>query len=219
MGLGAYLADPAVFPASVVISHDDDFVVIHDKYPKATVHALILPRSSRYQLMHPFEALADLDLLAKVRGQVVRVKALVASELQRRLGSFSAAEAARQAVLNGKTEPTDASGLPSGRGWASEVRCGIHAVPSMRHLHIHVFSRDMHSPALRHRKHYNSFNTPFLVDIDDFPLSQDDPRRDTKREGYLAWDLKCWRCGRNYVSKFKELKEHLESEFEAWKRQ
>ncbi|OAQ98258.1 hypothetical protein LLEC1_00782, partial [Akanthomyces lecanii] len=41
MGLGAYLGDPSAFSASVVIAHTPDFVVLHDKFPKATVHALI----------------------------------------------------------------------------------------------------------------------------------------------------------------------------------
>ena len=87
----------------------------------------------------------------------------------------------------------------------------------MSHLHIHVFTRDMHSPSLKHRKHYNSFNTPFLVDVADFPLRDDDPRRDTKEEGYLRRDLKCWRCGKNFGNQFQKLKEHLEREFEEWK--
>ncbi len=218
MGLGAYLGDPAAFPASVVIAHSPDFVVIHDRFPKATVHTLVLPRSPAANLLHPFDALADPALLAAVRAQVAQTKRLVAAELQRQLGRYSAAEAARQAVLDGEdvTEETD---LPRGRDWAAEVLCGVHAVPSMSHVHVHVLSRDMRSAKVKHRKHYNSFTTPFLVDIDDFPLAEDDPRRDTRREGYLRRDLVCWRCGRNFGSKFAELKEHLEEEFDAWKRE
>lgn len=218
MGLGAYLGDPAAFPASVVIAHDDDFVVIHDKFPKATVHALILPRSPAVNLQHPFEALADPVFLAKVKAQAVKTKALVAAELQRQLGKYSRQEASRQAVLNGEVE-AEGDTLPEGRDWAAEVRCGVHAVPSMSHVHIHVLSRDMHSGKLKHRKHYNSFNTPFLVDIEDFPLRGDDPRRNTRHEGYMQWDLRCWRCGRNFGNKFAQLKEHLEKEFDEWKRE
>ncbi|KAJ6789585.1 hypothetical protein PWT90_07420 [Aphanocladium album] len=228
MGLGAYLGDPAAFPASVVIAHDDDFVVIHDKFPKATVHTLILPRSPAVNLKHPFDALADPTLLAKVKAQVVRTKALVAAELQRRLGRFSATEAARQAVLDGdvevevgeEEEGREGGGeLPEGRDWEAEVICGVHAVPSMSHVHIHVLSRDMRSEKVKRRNHYNSFTTPFLVNIDDFPLAQDDPRRDTKHEGYMHWDMKCWRCGRNFGNKFAQLKQHLEEEFDEWKRE
>ncbi|KAM0670555.1 hypothetical protein MY8738_000798 [Beauveria namnaoensis] len=231
MGLGAYLAEPSAFPASVVVAHDADFVVIRDKFPKATVHTLILPRSSAINLQHPFDALADPTLLAHVRVQVARTRALVAAELQRQLGRFSRAEAARQAVLDGEEAAVQGQGgggggggggemmLPPGRDWAAEVICGVHAVPSMSHVHVHVLSRDMHSHKMKHRKHYNSFVTPFLVDIDDFPLAGDDPRRDTRREGYLNWDLRCWRCERNFGNKFAQLKEHLEQEFDEWKRE
>lgn len=219
MGLGAYLDDPASFPASIVIAHDDDFVVIHDKFPKATVHTLILPRSSKYNLKHPFDAFDDPELLAKVKAQVKTVKSMVAAELQRKLGSYSEAERDRQAVLDGKVDLQPGQDLPKGRDWTKEIKVGVHAVPSMTHLHVHVLSRDMHSESLKHRKHYNSFVTEFLVDIEDFPLPQDDPRRRTKEEGYLARDLCCWRCGKNFGAQFKRLKEHLDGEFDKWKRE
>ncbi|ODA81742.1 hypothetical protein RJ55_00245 [Drechmeria coniospora] len=215
MGLGAYLGDPGSLPASVVIYHNDDFVAIRDKFPKATVHALILPRSSQMSMRHPFDALADEVFLGRVRREAVRLGALVASELQRRLGPDSRADEPRQAVLRGDAEPP----LPPGRDWGADVRCGVHAVPSMRHLHVHVLSRDMHSPALRHRNHYNSFNTPFFVDLADFPLAEDDPRRDPQRMAYLRRDLCCWRCGRNFGNQFKRLTEHLEEEYNAWRRE
>ncbi|KAL7903582.1 hypothetical protein HDV64DRAFT_239268 [Trichoderma sp. TUCIM 5745] len=234
MALGAYIADPESYPASVVIYHNADFVVIHDKFPKATVHTLLLPRSPRHSLLHPFEALKDEQFLAKVRIEVEKLKVLAAGELQRRLGMFSRADAAREAVLNGEAEVLDDEEqrmteggkdarnepkLPSGRDWAAEIKCGVHAVPSMGHLHIHVLSRDMHSPAMKHRKHYNSFNTPFLVDVADFPLESDHLRRAPGEEGFMRRDLVCWRCGANFGNRFKELKEHLEKEFDEWKRE
>ncbi|KFA75470.1 hypothetical protein S40288_01240 [Stachybotrys chartarum IBT 40288] len=221
MGLGEYLPRPETFPSSVVLYHDDDFVAIRDKFPKATIHTLLLPRSRAHNLQHPFDALdGDPAFLAAVRAGAARLKRLVAAELQRTLGRCSAADAARQAVLDGAAEPLGEDGaLPPGRDWEAEVVCGVHAVPSMSHLHVHVLSRDMHSPAMRHRKHYNSFVTPFLVDLADFPLSADDPRRDTRTHGYLRRDLKCWRCGRNFGNQFQRLKEHLEEEFHAWKKQ
>ncbi|KAF7550912.1 hypothetical protein G7046_g7872 [Stylonectria norvegica] len=216
MGLGAYLVDPASFPPSRVIYHDDEFVAINDKFPKATIHTLLIPRSSKYNLLHPFDAFEDAAFLAQVQAETAKLKKLVAKELERRLGPYSSSDAARQAVLNGET---DAGELPSGRDWEAEVKCGVHAVPSMSHLHVHVLSRDMHSDSVKHRKHYNSFNTPFLVDVADFPLARNDPRRHTSEERYLKWDMKCWRCGRDFGNQFKRLKEHLDEEFEEWKRQ
>ncbi|PTB62863.1 HIT-like protein [Trichoderma citrinoviride] len=222
MALGAYIDAPESFPPSVVIYHNADFVVIHDRFPKATVHILLLPRSPQHRLLHPFEALQDVEFLGKVRAETERLKVLAAGELQRRLGRFSRADARREAVLNGEEEEADLPQLPRGRNWLAEIRCGVHAVPSMGHMHVHVFSRDMHSPCMKHRKHYNSFNTPFLVDIADFPLAREDVGRgrgDAREQGFMKRDLVCWRCGRNFGNRFKELKGHLEDEFEQWKRE
>lgn len=108
--------------------------------------------------------------------------------------------------------------MPPGRDYAKDVRAGIHSGPSMAHLHIHVVSIDSHSVCVKHRKHYNSFHTPFFIDVEDFPLGEDDERRHPGREGYLKRELVCWRCGKGFGSGFKALKEHLEVEFEEWKK-
>ncbi|POR35028.1 Aprataxin-like protein, partial [Tolypocladium paradoxum] len=84
MGLGAYLDDPASLSPAVVVSHSDAFVAVRDKYPKATVHTLLLPRSPRHSLQHPFDALADPAFLAAVRAEADALQALVAAELRRR---------------------------------------------------------------------------------------------------------------------------------------
>lgn len=151
----------------------------------------------------------------------MRLKDLVAKELQRLLGQYSRAEATRNAVLDGQAEPeVDAEGrpvLPAGRDWAKEIVVGVHSVPSMHHLHVHVMSRDMHSEKMKHRKHYLSFTTEFFVPLEDFPLSEHDERR---HQGH--WPerpMLCFRCGRDFGNKFKDLKDHLELEFEEWKKE
>lgn len=55
------------------------------------------------------------------------------------------------------------------------------------------------------------------MDLEDFPLAEDDPRRFPGREGYLKKELSCWRCGTGFGKAFAELKKHLEKEFEEWK--
>ncbi|KAI1326853.1 HIT domain-containing protein [Xylariaceae sp. FL0255] len=211
-GLGAYTNDPASFPSSRVIYYNEHFVAINDLYPKSTVHALLLPRSPHSRL-HPFDAFEDAEFLASVQAETAKLKHLVAKELQRRYGWFSAQDKRREQVLNGEV---DAETLPKGRDWEKELLVGIHAHPSMNDLHVHVLSRDMISDCMRHRKHYQSFNTEFLIDVADFPLAADDPRRHL---GHFAEDMKCWRCGRNFENKFKKLKDHLDEEFEEWKRE
>ncbi|KAL8859938.1 MAG: hypothetical protein Q9178_003486 [Gyalolechia marmorata] len=218
-GLGAYTAAPESFPASRVISHNDDFVVINDLYPKSSIHLLLLPRRRDKQLLHPLEALQDPEFLSSIQQEVRKVRLMVARELQRRFAKFSVKERGREnameKALNG-TEEIDESTLPSGRDWDKDVISGIHTHPSMSHLHIHILSRDRHSECMRHRKHYNSFATEFLVDVEEFPLAPQEVKRRLKA-GFLHDDLVCWRCGRNFGNKFAKLKKHLEKEFEEWK--
>lgn len=212
-GLGVYLDHPETFPSSVVIYYNDDFVAINDLYPKSSLHLLLLPRDPSKFFLHPYDAFEDADFLQKVRAEVKKLRTLAAGELRRRYGKYSSQEKARREAVEQDPPPDD---LPPGRDWEKEIIVGIHAKPSMNHLHIHVLSVDRYSDRLKHRKHYNSFATPFLVDIDDFPLAKDDPRRHP--DGYLKRDFICWRCSRNFGNKFQQLKDHLEEEYEQWKR-
>lgn len=219
-GLGAYIQSPGSFPASRVIYHDDKWVVINDLFPKASVHILLLPRDPTKQLLHPFDAFKDQDFLKGVQEQVQKMRKLVAKELQRRYSKYSARDQTRHRAmeaLDGDLNDMESAKYPPGRDWSQSVISGIHAGPSMNHLHIHILSVDRHSECMKHRKHYNSFSTPFLTDVDEFPLEKSDRKRQAAREGYLNWDLKCWRCGRNFGNKFARLKEHLNEEFEEWK--
>ena len=43
------------------------------------------------------------------------------------------------------------------------LRCGFHAVPSMRQMHLHLISLDMDSPELKRPRHWIIFNTDYLV--------------------------------------------------------
>jgi len=220
-GLALYIARAESLPSSSIVFANPSFVAIHDKYPKATVHCLLLPRSPDKTLLHPFDAFEDAEFLASVREEAARLKDLVARELQRLVGEHSVADAPRRAVLEGEVEPeTDAEGrvvLPQGRDWMAEVKVGVHARPSMNHLHVHVISRDMYSGRLKIRKHYNSFTTDFLVPLEDFPLAKDDSRRN--QAGWHEKPMVCWRCGRDFGNKFKELKKHLDEEFKEWVRE
>ncbi|KAI9930378.1 hypothetical protein ASPWEDRAFT_171004 [Aspergillus wentii DTO 134E9] len=214
-GLGVYIAKPESFPPNVVVYHNDDFVAIHDMFPKSTLHLLLLPRDPLKTRLHPFDAFEDPEFLRKVKAEVKKLRTLAAGELRRKYGKDSAQDKERQEALDAEP-PLDE--LPRGRDWEQEIMCGIHAHPSMNHLHVHVMSVDRYSGRLKHRKHYNSFSTPFFVNIEDFPLAEDDVRRHPGREGYLQRDFICWRCGEDFGNKFTSLKEHLEKEFNEWKR-
>ncbi|OJJ51200.1 hypothetical protein ASPZODRAFT_87283 [Penicilliopsis zonata CBS 506.65] len=213
--LGAYIAHPESYPSNVVVYYNSDFVAINDLFPKSTVHLLLLPRHRDKNRLHPVDAFEDREFLEAVKAEVKKLRALAAAELRRRYGKYSLQEKAREEALSADPPPDE---LPAGRNWEREIMCGIHAHPSMNHLHVHVISVDRYSERLKHRKHYNSFSTPFFIDIEDFPLAPDDPRRDPDHEGYLRWPFTCWRCGKDFGDQFAELKRHLNDEFDQWRR-
>ena len=43
------------------------------------------------------------------------------------------------------------------------LRCGFHAVPSLRQMHLHVISLDFDAPDFKRPRHWNIFNTDYLV--------------------------------------------------------
>ena len=51
------------------------------------------------------------------------------------------------------------------RGVRIPLRLGFHAVPSMHLLHLHVVSADLSAPALKNKKHWNSFASPFFLSV------------------------------------------------------
>ncbi|KAF5877112.1 putative histidine triad nucleotide binding protein [Botrytis fragariae] len=221
-GLGAYLSDPSSHPASLMIYHNSSFVAIHDLYPKSSVHALLIPREEKWNSMHPRIALSNPEFLEMVRPEAEKLKGIVASELRRKYGPESAEDLQRQKILNGEVNLDDDAEMPEGRNWEKDIMIGIHMHPSMDHLHIHVLSVDRYSSCLKKRKHYNSFATPFFVHLSEFPLSEERQEAlDRKGQGkaWLEDNLKCWRCGMQFGNKFARLKQHLELEFDEWKKQ
>ncbi len=215
-GLGAYTEHHEAFPKELIFQ-DESFVAITDKFPKSAVHTLLLPRGP-VNLLQPFEAFNDPVFLEETRERAAKLKKIVAKELRRKLGKFSAQDQARERVLNGEVELDDGEELPPGRDWEKEVEVGIHMHPSMNHLHIHVLSRDNQSVCMKNRNHYNSFNTPFFCKLDEFPLTLEE-KRGREHQHYLEKDLICWRCGNNFGKSMAKLKTHLADEFEEWKKE
>ncbi|KAF2727866.1 HIT-like protein [Polyplosphaeria fusca] len=225
-GLGTYITSPSSHPLSRVLEYDDEFVVINDMYPKSSVHLLLLPRDPTLSDTHPLDALThNPSFLSSVRERVTHLKTLVATELRRRYGLNSESDTPYQNALSvlmaspsAPSVPSERDALlPAGRDWTREVIAGVHAHPSMNHLHIHVLSRDMYSECVRHKKHYLSFTTGFFVELDAFPLEEESERWECS--GWPKWNMVCWRCGRGFGNRFQELKGHLAEEFEGWIRE
>jgi aprataxin len=193
-----------------VVYYNDKFVVINDLYPKASVHLLILPRDPKKNILRPQDAFDDAEFLEECRLEEQKVREIVGDELRRKFGHYSKSEKARTAAMESEDPPAE---LPAGRDWSKEVKSGIHANPSMSHLHIHVLSKDMVSEPMKKRNHYLSFTTDFFVGLENFPLASDDHRRHYK---HFPEDMLCWRCGRQFQN-MPQLKEHLFKELEQWR--
>lgn len=209
-----YIKDPA---HQSVIYSDEHWVLIKDKYPKSSVHCLLLPRNPDFYPQHPYRAFSDPEFLQSTRDEVQKAVLIVCGELRRIHGSHSKTERIRIEAMESDDPPEV---LPPGRDWNKDVLVGVHGYPSMNHLHIHILSKDRFSPCMKHAKHYNTFQTKFFVPLDDFPLDENDPRWQPERlKEYTDGDLICWKCGRNFKRSFKKLEEHLGIEFEDWRKE
>lgn len=88
-------------------------------------------------------------------------------------------------------------------------RLGFHSVPSMRQLHLHVISQDFDSQHLKHKKHWNSFNTEFFRDsVDVIEELEKYGKASIKDESLLSKELRCHRCKSAHPS-IPRLKSHI----------
>merc|ERR1712029_436543 len=169
-GLVASMSDP-----DSVLFEDDELCVIKDKYPKARIHLLVLPKDTM---------LVNLNSLNDSHIPLIR-----------------------RMVAAGQDQ------VPPGT--TPGVRMGFHAVPSMSRLHLHVISQDFDSPCLKHKKHWNSFNTDYFVPweiiVDQLETNNKVLPADTSQTNqWLKRDLQCHKC--QYKPKnLPDLKSHIRS--------
>ncbi|KAM6226822.1 aprataxin isoform 1-T1 [Spheniscus humboldti] len=92
-----------------------------------------------------------------------------------------------------------------------EFRLGYHAIPSMSQLHLHLISQDFDSPALKTKKHWNSFTTDYFLNSEDvIEMVRNNGKvivKDHVSE-LLKLPLRCHRC-KQQLSTIPQLKEHL----------
>lgn len=222
-----YIVEPESCPRGSIVRTTEHTVLIKDALPKGLVHLLLLPKDPDFYALMPFEAFNpdphDESLLEKhsaflrmMHEEAESAASLAATELSRIISPYSESCKTRNEAL---ASDDVSKKLPSGRDFRPDIKIGIHAQPSMATLHVHIMSVDNYSERLKHKKHYNSFNTHFFVPLDDFPLMEGDNILDPVEQKHLIeGDMKCWRCGENFGNKFKQLKEHLEDEYKAWRK-
>ncbi|EYU41929.1 hypothetical protein MIMGU_mgv1a002834mg [Erythranthe guttata] len=90
-------------------------------------------------------------------------------------------------------------------------RLGYHSVPSMKQLHLHVISQDFDSNHLKHKKHWNSFNTRFFLDSVNVIKELEDTGSVTLiTDDFRSMELRCNRC-RSAHPNLPRLKSHVRS--------
>ena len=133
----------------IVLFHDQNVIIIKDMFPKSTRHLLVIPRNRQVTKTHPLDAFCTdypeftgHELYNMVLGYVEKAKDLIIDELFR------------------YSNVNDKSQLLEFRN--TFIKAGVHSIPSLNNLHVHVITQDFHSPRMRNKKHYNSFTTKFL---------------------------------------------------------
>ncbi|KAI0780891.1 hypothetical protein BD413DRAFT_462632, partial [Trametes elegans] len=202
------LMDPEEIPDSVKLWYSEDTVTIHDKYPKGLYHELVLP------LIRPPLRAADLKdlrsllllpreqakgVLLKLRRDALETKRLIEQEM---------------VIQHTATWP---------------VHIGVHALPSLEHLHVHVVSSDFLGEYFKRKKNLNSFHPKlgFFIHLDEIIRWFDADIEPTwfamvstidkkEYEPLLRANTRCPLCDAPYTSS-PRLRRHLEEHFEATK--
>lgn len=137
----------------IIEFEDENVLIIRDLFPKALRHYLVIPKSQTITHIHPLDVF-NRDY-AEYTGQ----------ELYDMMGEY--VEKARKMVAEdlGKSLRCDAARVSELKN--TKIKVGVHSIPSLRNLHIHIITNDFHLPRMKNRKHYNSFNTKFFVEFDE----------------------------------------------------
>lgn len=206
-----YILEPVNYPERVV-RYNDDVVLIEDKYPKGQVHLLLLPRWHPHRDLHPHDAFEDPDFTQMMRKEAAESLKFAIPMLQEKM---------RAQLRSDGFTPDKIDALLNQRDFTKDFQVGIHAHPSQHELHVHIKSRDMVSTHDYGLRHYQAFNTPFLVPIKLYPLPENDIIREVKyqNDNLMKDDFQCWRCGRDFGTDWEAMKAHLRVEWPLWIRE
>lgn len=102
---------------------------------------------------------------------------------------------------------------------SSKIHYGFHSIQSMSPLHMHIISSDFVSDCLKHKKHWNSFTSPYFIHLDDliqnlesvtnyFAEDKFNLNKPSVLKDYLESPLKCHVC-KQPLSNIPNLKKHI----------
>ena len=193
--LSPYIIHPETFNDDVVIYFDDTVSIINDQFNKSEYHLLILPRDPELTKKHPAVTI-DYSLKYHTLNKYVNwCQNYIYESFTQKFEILSRDLISKDSFIN------------------NFIKVGVHSVPSMKNLHIHVITKDFHSIKLKNKKHYNSFNTRFFIEYCQLPLDDLPDKEEMEGDVIKKSDLICSYCKRNYGNKFSQLKKHLELEF------
>ncbi|GFZ45239.1 hypothetical protein JCM24511_02965 [Saitozyma sp. JCM 24511] len=194
-------------------------MAIFDAYPKAKYHFLVLPRYPFPPRSNPESrsSIVKLDHLDSLRTLLLKTTADVREQV---IGAL--ADTAQEVEEMIRDEMIKTEGFEWG------INIGFHAIPSMKHVHVHVISEDRMSDKLKTKKHYNSFRPDlgffvslrdvqhWIEDGDDQSIRQHIESLDSA-EALLDTPLMCFKCDEPEHN-MPSLKKHLEKEYEKEKK-
>ena len=134
----------------LLLYKDENVLIIKDAFPKALRHYLVIPRSADKTHVHPLLVFQnDPQFYNMIEKYVKKTKRLIIDDLfAAGLLKFDKADTlATQEFLN------------------CFIKAGVHSIPSLNTLHLHVITQDFQSSRLKHKQHYNSFTTQFFVEF------------------------------------------------------
>lgn len=208
MALQKYIDRPENFKNDSVLFSDENVTIIFDAFPKSKVHLLVLPRDKSKTLVHPLVAFQDKDFKQLIDGYVYDVgRKLAIEELQKTMLTES--------VEKMQEQKGEGGGSDYWLQQPEQLKIGVHSVPSMANLHVHIMSTDFCGTNIKNRGHYNSFNTKFFVPYSELPLEdKGDVRYDAEKMSLVVQktELICLHCRKNFGNKFAQLKTHLQNE-------
>lgn len=198
--LKPFIDYPERYPKEVLF-FDSNVSIIWDKYPKSSIHLLILPRDLKMTRLTPIKAFDDLKFKESLEMYINMAIELVEKEFKKKWKSKS---------NDDEDDDEDNNRI--------NIKVLCHAIPSLNNLHIHVLTDDFYSPCLKNKKHFNSFQEPFGIKFENFPIGSQDEIKDPTFAEHKLRDGLNWR-GKNYGPRFAKLKTDLNSDFESkWER-
>ncbi|SCV05848.1 LANO_0H16512g1_1 [Lachancea nothofagi CBS 11611] len=198
--LKSYILTPEEHSEDVIF-HDSQVVIIKDRFPKSKRHLLVLPRDLKFTKTKPWALSVE---------ERENLQQYIDLALDHIFQSFTKEHKWRPT----KSMPFETEAQYQNRQFfvSKFTQVGVHCVPSLNNLHIHVMTQDFHSDRLKNKKHFNSFTTEFFVKWEELPLVSVDTKH-MENNVIKKSDLVCPYCSENFKNRFSQLKLHLDHEF------